>query len=161
LHHILKGITDRSRWRNNTLLDSVTRLTATFNTAWHRGARALVALYWGIACIITWRRGEAGAGPAGQQTLPGLASFLASYAATNVRLSRDYIPSYMPSASRSLGRKELRGVLRLCWSESGAPHTLPPSPELLELLLVEGQPRETPEPRADQVSPLVDLAREV
>lgn len=106
----------------------------------------------------------------------------------------------MPSASRSLGRKELRGVLRLCWSESGAPHTLPPSPELLELLLregevvrvavrtveevvvasrmvkvarrmvevarvaahlVEGQPRETPEPRADQVSPLVDLAREV
>ena len=81
-------------------------------------------------------------------------------------------------------------MLRLCWSESGAPQTLPPSPELLVLLLgevqvlkvlevvmmevevvvcvssvashlVEGQPRETPEPRADQVSPLVDLAREV
>ena len=45
----------------------------------------------------------------------------------------------MPSASRSLGRKELRGVLRLCWSESGAPQTLPPSPELLVLLLGEVQ----------------------
>ena len=34
-----------------------------------------------------------------------------------------YIP---PSDRRSGGRKELRGVVRLCWSESGAPHTDPP-----------------------------------
>ena len=40
----------------------------------------------------------------------------------------------MPSASRSLGRKELRGVFLLCWSASGAPHTPPPRPELLLLL---------------------------
>lgn len=72
-------------------------------------------------------------------------------------------PPYIPSLSRSGGRKELSGVVRLCWSLSGAPQTEPPSPE-------EGQPRETPDPsppdpsppdpRADQVSPAeLDLAR--
>jgi len=46
-------------------------------------------------------------------------------------------------------------VVRLCWSVSGAPQTEPPRPE-------EGQPRETPDPRADQVSPAeLDLAREL
>ena len=40
----------------------------------------------------------------------------------------------MPSASRSLGRNDWRGVFRLCWSPSGAPHTPPPRPELLLLL---------------------------
>jgi len=66
--------------------------------------------------------------------------------------------AYMPSARRSLGRKDWSGVFLLCCSPSGAPHTLPPSPELL-LLLVEGHPRETPDARADQVSPLLDLAK--
>ena len=52
---------------------------------------------------------------------------------------------YKFSLSRSGGRKELRGVVRLCWSESGAPHTEPPREEA-------GQPRDTPEPMLDQVS---------
>ena len=85
--------------------------------------------------------------------------------------------AYMPSARRSLGRKDWSGAFLLCCSPSGAPHTLPPSPELLLLLkivnnvsfslennssttnLVEGHPRETPDARADQVSPLLDLAK--
>ena len=37
----------------------------------------------------------------------------------------------------------MRGVVRLCWSESGAPHTEPPREEA-------GQP--SPEPMLDQVS---------
>ena len=52
---------------------------------------------------------------------------------------------YKFSLSRSGGRKELRGVVRLCWSESGAPQTEPPREEA-------GQPRDTPEPMLDQVS---------
>lgn len=36
-------------------------------------------------------------------------------------------------------------MVRLCWSESGAPHTEPPREEA-------GQPRDTPEPMLDQVS---------
>ena len=39
----------------------------------------------------------------------------------------------------------MRGVVRLCWSESGAPQTEPPREEA-------GQPRDTPEPMLDQVS---------
>ena len=55
-------------------------------------------------------------------------------------------PPYIPSLSRSGGRKELSGVVRLCWSLSGAPQTEPPSPE-------EGQPRETPDPRPPEPRP--------
>ena len=56
-----------------------------------------------------------------------------------------YLRVYKFSLSRSGGRKELRGVVRLCWSESGAPQTEPPREEA-------GQPRDTPEPMLDQVS---------
>ena len=37
-------------------------------------------------------------------------------------------------------------MVRLCWSESGAPHTEPPREEAV------GHPRDTPEPMLDQVS---------
>ena len=36
-------------------------------------------------------------------------------------------------------------MVRLCWSESGAPHTEPPREEA-------GQPRDTEDPMEDQVS---------
>ena len=67
----------------------------------------------------------------------------------------------MVSLSRSGGRKELRGVVRLCWS-SGAPQTLPPpSPPVdgqrLEPLLATGPPPPPP-PRLPHESTELDLA---
>ena len=53
-----------------------------------------------------------------------------AYSYPGLRLEK----TYMPSARRSLGRNDWRGVFLLCCSPSGAPQTLPPSPELLLLL---------------------------
>ena len=50
-----------------------------------------------------------------------------AYSYPGLRLEK----TYMPSARRSLGRNDWRGVFLLCCSPSGAPQTLPPRPELL------------------------------